>query len=265
MDLDQFKQAQSVVWGLGDYPTFGAQIDAVSERAVARAGVAEGERVLDVATGTGNAALRAGRRGAHVTGLDLSPGLLTIARQRAAAEQFEIEFIEGDAESLPFPDGGFDRAISVFGAMFAPRQELAAAELLRVVRPGGAVVLTAWTPESVMGRMIALNRDLVPASAQVPSPAQWGDEDHARAMFADASEVVVERESVTLGAESVEAHIASIESNLGPIMAARSALEPEGRWDEGRSRLYELHAGANQASDGSMAIPAEYLMVVATV
>lgn len=264
MDAERFKQVQSVVWGLGDYPTFAAQIDVVSRRAVELVGVAAGERVLDVATGTGNAALWAARAGATVTGLDLSPALLQAARERAAAEQFAIEFVEGDAEALPFPDDSFDRATSVFGAIFAPRQELAASELLRVVRPGGTAGLVSWAQDSVMGQMILLNRTLLPAAAQVPSPAQWGDEDHARAMFAGAAEVRIVRETVPIVAESVDAHIATLEQKLGPLVAARGALESEGRWPEARRQLHDLYARRNQASDGTMSIAAGYLVVLAT-
>lgn len=263
MDLAQFKQAQRFVWGLGDYPSFASLLDGTAKAVVERAGVQPGERVLDVATGTGNAALWAARAGARMTGLDLSPDLLATAGERSRAEGLEIEWVEGDAEELPFADDEFDAVISVFGVIFAPRHERAAAELLRVARPGGTVALTAWTPEGVMGQMIAAQSTFIPPPSEAQSPGLWGEEEHARAMLAGAAKIVFEPGHVSLVDESVEHYVASIQESLGPLVAARAALQADGRWPEAQARLHDLYAQANTATDGSMAIDVGYLLTVA--
>ncbi|HWF72644.1 MAG TPA: class I SAM-dependent methyltransferase [Solirubrobacteraceae bacterium] len=263
MDIEQFKQAQRFVWGLGDYPSFAQLIDGAAELTVERSGVSAGERVLDVATGSGNAAVRAARAGAQVTGLDLSPQLLEAARARADAEGLEIEWVEGDAEELPFADGEFDRVLSVFGAMFAPRHGRTGSELLRVARPGGSVALTSWVPEGVMGRMIAAQSTFIPPPTGAESPVLWGVQAHARDALAAASELSFESATVTLVDESVEHYVTNLESMLGPLIAARAALEADGRWPQAQAQLHDLYAEANGATDGSMSIDVGYLLILA--
>jgi SAM-dependent methyltransferase len=263
MDLAQFKQAQRWVWGLGDYPSFARLIDSAAKLAVERSGAQTGERVLDVATGSGNAALWAARAGASVTGLDLSPELLELARGRAEAEGVAIEWVEGDAEQLPFEDGEFDRVISVFGAMFAPQHGRAAGELLRVTRSGGTVALTTWTPEGVMGQMLQAQTTFIAPPADAESPVLWGVEDHARAVLAGASALSFESATVTLVDESVDHYLSTLAENLGPLVAARAALEAGGRWPDARAQLHDLYAGANTATDGTMVIDVGYLLILA--
>ena len=263
MDLDQFKQAQRWVWGLGDYPSFASLIDDAAGLTIERSGVSAGERVLDVATGSGNAALRAARAGAQVTGLDLSPALLEAARARAGEEGLEITWVEGDAEELPFADGEFDRVLSVFGAMFAPRHERTASELLRVTRPGGTVALTTWVPEGVMGRMIAAQGTFIPPPAGAESPVQWGVEAPAREMLAGAAQLSFEPATITFRDESVEHYLANLRENLGPLIAARAALEADGRWPQAQAQLRDLYTEANTATDGSMTVDAGYLLILA--
>jgi ubiquinone/menaquinone biosynthesis C-methylase UbiE len=263
MDLEQFKQAQRWVWGLGDYPRFARLLDGAAQQTVERARVHAGERVLDVATGNGNAALWAARRGAQVTGLDLSPVLLDAARQRGTEEGLEVAWRQGDAEDLPFADGQFDRVLSVFGVIFAPGHERAAGELLRVTRPGGTVALTAWAPESVMGRMIAAQASFIPPPADAASPARWGEEAHARAMLAGAVRVDIEPATLTLVDTSVEHYLASLQEHLGPLVAARAALEADGRWPAAQAELRDLYEAANHATDSTMAIDVGYLRIVA--
>jgi ubiquinone/menaquinone biosynthesis C-methylase UbiE len=263
MDLEQFKQAQRWVWGLGDYPSFAHLLDGAARLTVERSGVSAGERVLDVATGSGNAALWAARAGARVTGLDLSPQLLESARARDDEEGLEIDWVEGDAEELPFADDEFDRVLSVFGAIFAPRHQRTGSELLRVARPGGTLALTAWVPDGVMGRMIGLQSTFITPPADAAPPVQWGEEAHARAMLAGAAELTVEPATVTLVDESVEHYLAKLQENLGPLIAARAALEADGRWSQAQAQLHDLYAGANGATDGSMAIDVGYLLILA--
>jgi ubiquinone/menaquinone biosynthesis C-methylase UbiE len=263
MDIEQFKQAQRWVWGMGDYPSFAELIDSAAALTVERAGVSPGERVLDVATGSGNAALRAARAGAKVTGLDLSPALLEVASARAQAEGLEIDWVEGDAEELPFADGEFDRVLSVFGAIFAPRHERTGAELLRVTRPGGTMALTSWVPESVMGQMIAAQGTFIPPPEGAESPVLWGVEEHARAMLSGAAQLTFEPAAVTFRDESVEHYVANLQERLGPLIAARAALEAAGRWPEAQAQIQGFYTEANHSSDGSMAVDAGYLLILA--
>lgn len=263
MDLEQFKQAQRFVWGLGDYPTFARLLEGAAALTVERAGVQASERVLDVATGTGNAAILAARAGAQVTGLDLSPGLLELARARAQAESLAVEWVEGDAEALPFADDQFDRVTSVFGVMFAPRHERAAGELLRVVRPGGTVALTTWAPESVMGQMLRAQATFIPPPDDAESPVLWGVEEHARAALAGAAAVSFEPATVTIRDESIDHYLTKLQENLGPLVAARAALEHSGRWPEAHAQLRGMYADANTATDGTMEIEVGYLLILA--
>src|SRR5689334_19310410 len=152
-DLTAIKRKQRKTWASGDYGAVGAQLPIISERLADVADLRAGARVLDVAGGHGNTAIAAARVGADVTSLDFVPELLDRAAERARAERLLIEFVEGDAENLPFPDESFDAVISAIGVMFAPDQERAAAELLRVCKPGGTIALAAWTPDGFVGDM----------------------------------------------------------------------------------------------------------------
>lgn len=262
---DELRQRQRAVWAAGDYPDIAATIEDVSEVAVAASGVASGEVLLDVATGNGNAALVAARRGARVTGIDFTAHLLDVARRRARQEDLEIDFEEGDAEQLAYPDNEFDKVVSVFGAMFVLDQERAAAELLRVCRPGGTIVVTAWTPEGLNGQMFAvLGRHLPPPPEGFKPPTLWGSAERVRELFAGASEVRCVRRRAEHGvrAESTDVWLDYLERVLGPIVLAKRALEPDGRWPAARSDLAELYNGFNEAEDGSIRVQPEYLLTV---
>jgi ubiquinone/menaquinone biosynthesis C-methylase UbiE len=198
-----------------------------------------------------------------VTGLDLSPALLEVARERAQTEDVTIEWVEGDAEKLPFADGEFDRVISVFGAMFAPSHARTAGELLRVTRPGGTLTLTTWVPDGVMGQMLRAQTTFIPPPADADPPALWGDEEHARAMLAGASALTLEPATITLRDESVDRYLAQLQETLGPLVAAKAALEANGRWPEALAQLRGLYVGANTATDGTMEIDVPYLVIVA--
>lgn len=266
LDTAAFKQGQRTMWATGDYADIARSIEAVAADVVAAAGVQAGERVLDVATGTGNAALAAARRGARVTGLDLTPELLEIAQRRAAEEGLEVELLQGDAEALPFEDGSFDRVTSVFGAMFAPDQACAAAELLRVCKPGGTVVVTAWAPDGVNGQMFgALGRHMPPPPEGFRPPILWGVEEVVRELFAGAAAVSCEvrqaRDSVR--APSAEAWVDYLERVLGPTVLAKRALEADGRWAAARADLVALYERFNEAADGSLLAHPTYLLTVA--
>src|SRR5262245_18720927 len=182
-DLAAIKQRQQATWSSGDYHMIGTQIQIVSELLIEALDLRSTERVLDVATGSGNAALAAARRGCDVVGIDYVPALLARARRRADAEGLPAEFIGGDAEALPYRDGAFDVVSSVFGAMFAPNQEQTAAELARVTRRGGRIGLVAHTPDGFIGQLFKTIARHVPPPAGVRSPVQWGTEEGLGELF----------------------------------------------------------------------------------
>ena len=165
LDMAAIKGRQQKTWASGDYSAVGARIHPMAELLVQAADLPAGARVLDVACGSGNAALAAARCGCRVTGIDYVPGLLDRARTRSVAEELPIELDRGDAEALPYPDGSFDAVLSVVGVMFAPDQERAAAELARVCRPDGRIALAAWTPDGFIGQMFRT------VGRHVPPPA----------------------------------------------------------------------------------------------
>lgn len=262
MDVEVFKQQQRRMWTVGDFPDIARTIEPASHAVLEAVGVRDGQRLLDVATGTGNLAIPAAQAGAHVTGLDLTPELFDVARARAAEAGVEIEWLEGDAEELPFEDGVFDRVTSVFGAIFAPRHEVAAAELVRVTRPGGVFGVAAWTPEGLNGQLFAVvGRAMPPPPPDAVPPVLWGDEDHVRSLF-EGIELELSRRTVTWEAESADAWLSYSERVLGSTILAKSALEPSGRWSDVRAELVELHERANQADDGTLRVEAEYLITV---
>jgi ubiquinone/menaquinone biosynthesis C-methylase UbiE len=264
IDVSGFKQGQKAMWTAGDYPEVSRRIASVAELLVERVGAGPGLELLDVATGSGNVALAAAGAGASVTGLDLTPKLLDVARARAASAGVEIKFLEGDAEELPFEPASFDRVTSCFGVMFAPRQRLAADELVRVARPGGVIGVTAWTPEGIVGSSFRASASYMPPMPPELKPAvMWGDEQHVRSLFADSgAEVTCERRAVTFSKESAEAWIAEDERLLGPAVMAKAALEPQGRYEDLRNELIELYRGFNEADDGSFRAKAEYLLTL---
>jgi len=182
-DLAEVKRGMKSAWMAGDFGRIAILTLAEGAEFVGRLGLKPGMRVLDVACGTGNQSLPAARTGAEVTGLDLAPNLLEQARKRAQEENLKIRFIEGDAEELPFENAEFDVVMSMFGAMFAPRPERVAAELMRVCRPGGLIAMANWTPEGLTGEMFKITSRYVPPAPGVPPPVMWGDEKTVRERF----------------------------------------------------------------------------------
>ena len=182
-DFAQLKAGMKAAWMAGDFGQIAAYSAKSAEEFVERTSIIRGTRVLDVACGTGNVAIPAARAGAVVTGIDIAPNLLAQARARASGEQLQIQFHEGDAECLPYPDASFDVVLTMFGAMFAPRPEQVAAELLRVCRPGGLIAMANWTPEGFVGKTFQLTAKLAPPPPGVPAPVLWGDEDTVRQRF----------------------------------------------------------------------------------
>ena len=177
IDLAAVKAKQQATWSSGDYSVVGTTLQITGEALCEAVDLRSGERVLDVACGNGNAALAAARRFARVTGVDYVPALLARAGSRAAADGLPIELREGDAEALPFPDGAFDVVLSTFGVMFAPDQERAARELVRVCRHGGRIGLASWTPDGFVGQVFRVLGGHVPPPPGLRGPSQWGTEE----------------------------------------------------------------------------------------
>jgi SAM-dependent methyltransferase len=263
IDVNAIKEGQKRMWAAGDYPDLARTIAGVAEVLVERVGARSGENLLDVATGSGNVAIPAALAGASVTGLDLTPELLEVARRRAGEAGVDIHFIEGDAEELPFADDSFDRVTSCFGVIFAPRHQHAANELARVARAGATVAFTAWTPEGLSGQMFkTIGAHMPPPPPEAESPLLWGEEDHVRSLFGDA-ELSFERRTVTFSHDSPESWVAYNERVLGPTIMTKAALEPQGKWEQCKTDLIGLYREADEGSDGGFTAPAEYLLTVA--
>ena len=261
-DLAAIKQRQQATWSSGDYHMIGTQIQVVSELMIEALDVHSTERVLDVATGSGNAALAAARRGCDVIGVDYVPALLARARRRADAEGLPAEFVEGDAEALPFRDGGFDVVSSVFGAMFAPDQERTASELARVCRLGGRIGLVAHTPDGFIGQLFKTVARHVPPPAGVRSPIQWGTEDRLRELFGDViGGLRTTKREYVFRYRSPAVYLDYWRRFYGPTLKAFEAVGEDGR-EALEQDLLQLIASFNRADDGTMVVPTEYLEAV---
>ena len=218
--------------------------------------------VLDVACGTGNAAIPAARAGARVTGLDLTPKLLEQGRAQAESEGLQIEWVEGDAEELPFEDASFDRVLSTFGHMFAPRHGRVADEMGRVCRPGGAIVTATWTQEGIFGSMSAASAPFMPPPPEYASPpVLWGDEEYVREMFGSAATAFEFERHVNWQEEESLEEFADLFMERFPLMVTARAMLGD-RFPELRERIVEIWRDANEATDGSLRLPQEYLLSI---
>jgi ubiquinone/menaquinone biosynthesis C-methylase UbiE len=261
-DLAAIKTRQQATWASGDFGRIGVTLQLVGESLAEAVGVNAGERVIDVAAGNGNASLAAARRFAQVTSTDYVPELLEQGRRRAEADGLPITFEVADAEELPFADGSFDVALSTFGVMFAPAQERAAAELVRVVRPGGRIGLANWTPEGFLGDLFRVMARFVPSPAGLRSPMAWGSEARLQDLFAaTAAEIRTQRRMFTFRYESVEHWIEFFRTWYGPTHKAFASLDLE-RQQELHEALAELLDRANVNPSGPLVVPAEYLEAV---
>ena len=245
------------MWGSGNYAAVAERITAAGELVVERAGVEPGMDVLDVACGTGNASVPAAKAGARVTGLDFAPALLEIARERASDAMVEIDFVEGDAQELPFEDASFDRVLSTFGHMFAPDHARTAAEMKRVLRPGGTIAFACWTPEGAIARQFRTIAELVPPPPGTQPPALWGTEEHVTELLGEAE---FERHEVEWKDESVESFARFMLESFGPLLNARELLAE--RAHELDDRFREFLSGENLADDGTFRFRGEYLLSV---
>jgi SAM-dependent methyltransferase len=259
----EMKQRARAMWATGDYPTVALTIREVSDRIVRLVGIRPGEDVLDVACGNGNTTIPAAQAGGRVTGVDLTPELLQAGRVAAAAAGVQIDWREGDAEALPFEDAQFDVVLSSFGCMFAPRHEVVAAEIARVLRPGGRLGLCAWTPEGTIGRFFELmSKHLPPPPAFASPPPRWGDPDHVRRLFVGSGIALqFDRAIVEMRFDSVPEMVSFYETNFGPVIAARELLAPTGGWLPLREELAGYLTRETIPDRGGVVWPCEYLMV----
>jgi SAM-dependent methyltransferase len=262
--MEEFKERQRATWAAGDYATLSEYIRDVGELVVKRVGVEGSMRVLDLACGTGNAAVPAARAGAEVVGLDLVPELLEGGRRKAAEVGVEIEWVEGDAEALPFEDGSFDCVLSTFGHMFAPRHRQTADEMARVCRAGGTIGICCWTPEGVTGDLLGAIGSYMPPPPDFASPPLlWGTEEHVRAMFDDAQDLEFERHSAIIEWDTVEGWADFFMSRFGPFVTAQQMLGE--RFADLRADVIEVWERWNEADDGRFRLPQEYLLSVIRV
>ena len=255
------KERQQATWASGDYSAVAALIVPVAERLVDLADLRAGSRVLDVATGSGNAALAAARLACEVVGIDYVETLLDRARERAAAEGLTIDLQIGDAELLAFASSSFDAVVSVFGSMFAPNHEQTAHEIARVTRPGGTIALASWTPDGFLGALFRTVAQFAPPPAGLASPMAWGTADHLASLFGPDVRWSHTTETFTWRFPSAEAFVGYFTEHYGPTLKAVAAAGDNA--DELTSALGELARSWNRLdTDGPVAIPATYLASV---
>jgi SAM-dependent methyltransferase len=261
--LDELKTRLRKTWTTGDYGRFSRYMERDAEAFYRRLPIKPGAQLLDVACGAGQLSLIAARAGARVTGCDIAANWLAQARRNAAAEGLMIVFDEGDAEALPYEDAVFDAVVSLIGAMFAPRPELVAAELIRVCRSGGVVAMANWTGGGFVGKMFkTIAKHIAPSG--MPSPVLWGDEPTVHERFRngiarlECSRHMYELSYPFSPADAVE----FFRENYGPMTRAFASLGEEAQ-QQLRGELTELWTHNNRASDGTTKVDAEYLQVLA--
>jgi SAM-dependent methyltransferase len=263
IDLEMVKKVQQYMWSEGDFSALATGIVIVGELLCEAADVMPGERVLDVACGSGTGALAAARRGAVVTGVDYVPALLARGAERAAAERVQVTWVEGDAEALPCEDGAFDVVMSTFGSMFAPDHARAAKEMARVCRPGGRIAMSNWTPDGLMGELFGTIVRHAPPPIALDPPPLWGTEEHLRTLFGDAiSDLEITPRDFVMRGPSIEGWLAVMRENLGPLKIAFARVGEDGE-QALAADIAELMARHNRAAGGALAAPARYVEVVA--
>ena len=261
-DLDAVKAQQQKTWAMGDFAMIGWNTVYPGEQMCEAVELRAGQRVLDVAAGSGNVALSAARRNCEAVGIDYVPALIDRARERAAAERLPAKFDVGDCEQLPYQDQSFDAVISVYGAMFAPRQEKAADEMLRACRSGGKIGLANWTPDGFWGQAFALQAHYLPPTPGLRPATQWGTESRLQELFGDRlASIHIERRNALFRFRSSQHWIEVFSRYFGPIIRVLENLQGE----KCTSFLQELDAllnRFNRSGDQTLVVSAEYLEVV---
>jgi ubiquinone/menaquinone biosynthesis C-methylase UbiE len=261
-DLEQLKQRSRAGWSMGDYSWLSEQLRPAAEALADACAVSAGQEVLDVAAGDGNFAIACAREGAGVVASDLSPTMVERGRERSVAEGYEIEWVEADAEDLPFEDSRFECAGSVFGAMIAPRPRVAAEELFRVVRPGNTVGMTAWLPDGEATELFRVARRYAQSPPDVPAIEEWGREEVVRERFEGlANSIETERRSLPWQAGSPEEFLSRMEVHAPMQAAAKEGMDPDtySRMREEQLKTIRGWAGG----DGPFTVDAGYLLIVA--
>jgi SAM-dependent methyltransferase len=264
----ELKARHRAMWASGDYPSMVETfLLPLGPRLVDACAVGSGMRVLDVAAGTGNASLPAAQRGAQVTASDLTPELLDAGRRRAEDAGLELDWVEADAEQLPFEDEAFDVVMSSIGAMFAPHHQDVADELVRVCRPGGTIGLLSWTPEGVVGTLFrAMGPFMPPPPPGAQPPPLWGSEDHVRELFGDRVELAtLERDVLEVTAfDRPEDYAEHFKGRYGPTLVAQANARRDGREAELDEALERLVGEVNLGAPDDARFEMEYLLAVGT-
>jgi SAM-dependent methyltransferase len=262
VDLGAVKKRQQATWASGDFAEIATLIVPVAERLADAADLQAGWDVLDVATGSGNAAIAAARLGCDVTGIDYVPALLERGRSRAAVEGLAIDFVDGDAEAIPFGDGSFDAVLSVYGSMFAPDHARTAAEMARVCRPGGTIAIASWRADGFLGAMFRCIAAHVPPPAGVASPMLWGKEEHLDVLFAGDVSWLHRTETFTFRFRSADDFVDTFASYYGPTL---KALEAAPSREALAADLRDVVLEWNRLPQpGPVAVPGTYLQSVGT-
>jgi ubiquinone/menaquinone biosynthesis C-methylase UbiE len=261
------KSRHRAMWALGNYAAVADEVIAELGTALVEAcGVRAGDRVLDVAAGTGNASLPAAERGARVTACDLTPELLDVGRRHAAQRGLDLQWETADAEALPFPDGSFDLVLSSVGVMFAPHHQAAAGELVRVCRPGGTIGIASWTPRGFIGQMFATMRPyLPPPPPGVQPPPLWGDEEHVRSLLGDqVSDLRLEPRVLTVTRFGTPEDFREFfKANYGPTIGAYRGIADDPERVAALDRDHDDLARRFDRGDGAVTLDWEYLLVTA--
>jgi ubiquinone/menaquinone biosynthesis C-methylase UbiE len=263
MELNAIKEKQQRTWATGNYAMVGNTLVIMGERLCEAVDLRSGQEVLDVATGSGNTALSAARRLCEVSGVDYVPELVEQAKERAAAERMGIAFEVGDAESLPYPDSSFDVVLSTVGVMFAPDQEKAAGELLRVCRSGGKIGLANWTPDGFIGNMLRIVGKHVPPPPGIKPPSLLGTEERLQELFGEEiSFLEITRRSYVFRYPSARHFVEYFRAYYGPMHKAFESLDAAGQEALARD-LEDLLHERNISGDETVVVPSDYLEVVA--
>ena len=263
-DLASLKIRQQAAWSSGNYAVVGTTLQVVGEQLCETLDLRAGSKVLDVAAGNGMASLAAARRWCDVTSTDYVPALLECGRARASADGLPIEFIEADAEYLPFGDSEFDVVVSTFGVMFTPNQEKAASELSRVCKPGGRIGLANWTPEGFIGQVFKTLGKYLPPPSGAKSPALWGTRAALEEMFgAQSRSIKAEPRLFNFRYRSPEHFLDVFRTFYGPVLKAFATLDTASQQNL-RNDLHALIVRMNKSGDATMVVPSEYLEVVIT-
>jgi ubiquinone/menaquinone biosynthesis C-methylase UbiE len=260
-DLGALKTKQHAAWSSGNYAIVGSTLQIVGEQLCEALDLKSGSKVLDVAAGNGMASLAAARRWCEVISTDYVPGLLDRGKARAAAEGWRLEFMEADAEDLPFEGDQFDVVLSTFGVMFTPNQDQAAAELLRVCKPKGKIGLANWTPDGFIGQLFKALGKYLPPPAGAKSPALWGTRARLDELFGEAAAIKAQSRHFVFRYRSAEHFLDVFRTYYGPMLKAFAALDAAGQQGL-RHDLLALIGSMNRADDGTMLLPSEYLEII---